>query len=704
LIEESLIIEDSILNNKRGITLNKLNTFLFTMVILSFMIGLVPTSKAEPYEDFYADKKQFSYMDICKDYMTWNSGDTDITNNLDRATTNVNSNTYTLPGEPNKPTKTILFDNEVVSNNMIALVSRLVYDWGPNDEIKIKLMYIPTDSATKETLRIFYTDYHDESLANEMAYEYVYIDEPKSVWLNPSSTSQRAQQRLSNYDNTRSTNSGSIFYNYTKKYGGGDETELKVQEVTLYTEKSIPTNQWYELKVPATDLFDSGNIYLHNNFMHMGIRKSETGDILIISDIIISSPTISENNLIRPSLEYYEFTNITSDYTTQELVNIDFITNDYDSQRIYNFSMSLEVEASGYTRLHYTVNGTHYGVPYLFTGGTTFFAGYQLNVQKQIGSNKYDIHIYYKYAYTERGAAGEITYRYRYIHIDISTVDIVGILKVDRFSTHASEYNVYYTEQSHKWDIKDNEFTVIDSDLKADQQLLLIKDIDSSGFKFPSLNDIKKVILSAFAPLFILLASITNTILIPIAEMIGIMDDITGIIETINTAVTSAVSGITAVSDAISDFKDAFDTAIGPLSDIATDMSLILSNVIQFAANLILLMATTTNILDFLNAFVGIANWIGTNAIAIFTGLANGTPFFLSWLTNMFFVLTTYLEIAFSLVAMVFIWSLLIHLYKFNETEDISYLYEMLEVYYRMADTIIGYLKLFIQFVAGIIP
>ena len=47
------------------------------------MIGLVPTSKAEPYEDFYADKKQFSYMDICKDYMTWNSGDTDITNNLD---------------------------------------------------------------------------------------------------------------------------------------------------------------------------------------------------------------------------------------------------------------------------------------------------------------------------------------------------------------------------------------------------------------------------------------------------------------------------------------------------------------------------------------------------------------------------------------------------------------------------------------------
>lgn len=63
-----------------------------------------------------------------------------------------------------------------------------------------------------------------------------------------------------------------------------------------------------------------------------------------------------------------------------------------------------------------------------------------------------------------------------------------------------------------------------------------------------------------------------------------------------------------------------------------------------------------------------------------------------------------FFELIFTIIGTVFIYQIVIALYKYNQTGELEYIYGMLEIFYKMAMFVFEIVLAIVNFIAGIIP
>ena len=663
--------------------MNKIIYFVLLFLFLSPTI-ISLNAESEKFDSVYMDKRSFDILDVCNKYISFNDSGTDITKTFGTSFIErniVSSNLSINPTTPAKPSKLIKWEDN--GNDQLILVSKLLYNWTDSDTITINLFYNSSVGNSKEDINVFFKDYHDESRPSNLIRQYGAYDKTKYEWESSSQQTQSSMNRMSEIDNAQSFSTGSRFNIYTKYEGNASFTEWKVRNAYVSDERSINTEKWISVIIKPNDLVFGGILYNYNDFLNIGISKANIEDVVYVNSIKVTRKSIDDEINKIPCLEYYEFNEITT-FSNTTYFNIDFVLDDYDSLEVLSYNLSLVVVGPTVYLRNYVNNTIRYDAFNSAVPGSPFL-GYQVNVQKSLEDSTYKIYFNFKYGSNVRSVLGVITYSYKTVifSLDANIKYILDVQYYDELSE--TDAKLEFTEMSHKWDQLDNAFTVIDSDAKGDT--LLIKDIDNSGFRFPSLNDIKKVILSAFKPLFELLTAIANLVIVPLLEILGLMDGILSIVSGISGFIDLILDSVSAIEPVIDFIFDAVDGLEAFVDTINTNLNLVWG-IITDVFNII------TDLLDLLSA-------ISTGAL---TAFQNFIVFGIQFIIDAIELSIALITIVLSIIALTFMYTLIMKINNFNQSGDLNDLFEIALVFEKIAMFIYGLFMGIWSLIASIIP
>lgn len=679
-------------------------------IFIALLIGIIlinPVGYAEPITNSYTDKKSFDYLNICNTFICVNESeflgeskfvqdDEEYLDSQDWLYLN-SSETST------KPTKLIQWEPN--NKSVLFLISKMVYNFSSNDVFKIRLQYIPYDISDTTDLRIVYSEYIDKYSPDEVAGSYRYIDNGFGNFKSPYDYAQTSMQRFSNIGNswTNHTFGSDIMHNpytfYEKKYGENNTiTNFNVSEIEEEIGYTIDTNKYVTITLNPDNFYDSDlkKVYLPYNFINIGLIKHNPLDIIIINSIEVVHKKILKDNMENPFLEYYDFhrERFPEINDTKIIFSAQLIRDDYNNLYIDIFILGITninpISGTPGTNeyLYYNITGHDYTVnntlsyPYYYFENPEWFIGYQISINKDITDNSYSIYLYNKFQRNRRDGAGNIylNYQYEKIHLNLN-YGYSYILNAYHYQNITqSDSQISHIANSFKYDIKDNAFTTIDLDEKGD--LLLIKDIDNSGFRIPSLNDLSKMIMNTLKPLFSVIQQLQEVISVPLNNILIYISNIQSVVDTIN----GIIGVIQGTIDLIKSAVDNIETSLNGVGISISTIQGIINSISGFVTNI------KDTLINFYDTFMLMYNYFG-GLYGIFSAfitytvneLSNMITIWTSFLGNAVNTLVLYWNLSFSIIGTMFAYFLIFKVSKYNDTGDLDDLFGIFEVLEKIA-------------------
>jgi len=730
--------------------------FITIGIIFSLLIYSIPVYSAENHIENIEDmnKNQFDYMDINTFYFIHDSHD-GLTMD-DRYYTETIHNSLYLDSygqsinDKWKNQHTIFFD-ENLNYTTLNIMSKFWYNFSSDAEIEINIYYISNDNADRTfNIPVIYSDYADRNYPGNSTYDYYYINGGKQYL---DDDTQYSGQRFSNIEvNTIPFR----LYEILPKDYTVDSTLNEFQVNNRYYNDSnthrLKTNQWNTLRIYPQKFYQDGYILDSHKFMNIGLEKINSDDIIIIDSIIVKEQSSRNGISIRPFLEYYEFNDVYENngvFEDRTILNIDFFKDDYEFMQCYNFSLSMY---NSQLLVYYDANLIFTSKTFITRNTSQDFRGYQIYIQKNYNENTneryYTIYLYVKYDNNIRHTDKSITYNYQYILIKIENdISYMGGMEYrDNFNSTDARQN--YIINSQKWDVIDKEIVKIDLNVPADTSYTVSNE---GGLAIPGVKQLRNLFQNIIVfPLSSLLKSLASQLKKPLESLISSFEGLSTIIDSISSQLSSLqsaisdqlssiISGLSLVETAIGNIQgwlttlqsaitgkldfvitgiteviSAVNDVYGEAQLIVGELSSILSNIISIVTDITQLLgyfvgpegipALINGIFDFIDIMALISDLIIDIVPDFIAGISGFLPDVLNYLISMAFLITDYLELALNLIGALILIRIMLSLLKFNQTEDIADLYDVLEAIGEIAYVIVRIANSVIQFIGGIIP
>lgn len=527
---------------------------------------------SEPLQDFYSDKKTFNYMDMCNIYPTFNLTDNrqmcEVTDHED-----LTSYEALIGGTDLIPHKTIYFTKNYPTDS-ILLITKMVYNFTSHDEFSINLYYNDTGNNSVD-LVYFYNDYITSIGTDNITHNYSYVTNGLKEY---SSVQQSVFQRHSLLKNSYSGNN--LYDDYRKRVTVDNGNHwLKVLNVTIKNTVRIKTNTWTSIKIKKDNFLWNNSVFNSFNFINFGISKVHKLHEILINGITIDNRFNQDGYADKPFTEYYEFKEITTNTSTNRTIfSVDLVSDNYQNLIAYPLEMGLS--NSNHITLDFNHNrfwnSTYPIWPDIGNYDYSYFVGYQINIQRD-SYGHYHIYLYYKYHFNTRLAMiNTVQYNYSFVKVSILNDTYAYLCNFEYYDNmNNTDIDISYVSNSHKWDIIDNAIRYIDRD--EEHEVLLVQNIDSSGFTVPSIEDLKKAFTDKIVnPLTSTLNTMKDTLSKPLNAIDEGVSALSGKIDSISSTlsgISSSISGIaTTVTDGFSDVAGYFSSLE---SHISTELTTI---------------------------------------------------------------------------------------------------------------------------------
>lgn len=672
---------------------------ILTSVFMTILLVNPMTATAEPISNNYLDKKGFDYLNICNTYICINDTDYVAQSNFvlrDYEWADSHEWEY-LNSSVNetKPTKVIQWEPN--TKNHLILFSKMVYNYTINDILRFRIRYIPYDTKDTMSLRIRFSEYADNNYVNNVSGSYSYIiggyAEYQSVYDYPQTT----MQRFSNINHywANHTFGGDIYHNpykfYEKRYGGNNSlSNFNVTKINYEIAKTINTYEALTITINPENFYDRDlNAVLSSyQFMNIGIVKENPLDTVIIDMLEVKQKKVSETFKDKPFLELYEFRNLDNPRNSRILMAMNLVRNNYSSLNVDTFILGIDYSDIPLPYLYYNISGADYTINVSFSnyftsvGDETLFIGYQFSTLFDAINNSYAFKITAKYSPNLRNAGGTVFYYYEtktvLCYVDNGYSEILSVEHYENYEN--TDLKLSYVSGSSKFDQKDNAFSKIDIDLKGDT--VLVKDIDNAGFRFPSLNDLSKMILDALKPIFSVLEVLQDSLMGPLNSILSTISDISDNIGSLS-GVLDTVSGYI---DDISGYVDELEGVLDTVSETMDNVYGVINSISGFVSSVL------TTLLNFYNSILEVKNYFG-GWYNLLTALVNTlidmlddmSTTFINFVTNAVSTLTLFWDLTFSIIGVTFSYFLIFRMVRFGETGDLNDLWGIFEVLYMVA-------------------
>jgi len=715
-------------------------TYLLVGILLTSGMLLVPNTEAENLQNFYSDSKGFNYLDVCNLYPVFNSTDdrqiSDITDDYEV----ISSYEGVVGGTALIPHKTISF-SQAYPTDAILLMTKIVYNWSIDTEIRLSLYYEDVGN-TSTTLVFFYQDYMSEVLTDNVTNDYKYINGGLKDFSYTST--QAVFQRSTNIVNT--ADGTNIFNSYDKKYGVSNTlTSLSSQNITVYRTQSIKTNQWVTITLKKEGFLWNGSLFNSHNFMNFGLIKVHHNHGLLINDYQVSNKNVRNKNTAYPFREFYEFKEITDNTTDRIIFHMDLISINYQQLTahalefgIYSGKLRLMIDGSS------VWNGSELYVDNDVDSTYFHFTGYQFNLQMD-DNGDYHIYLFYKWNFNQMmPVSDEINYNYSFKSWHLIGEDIAYLHNFEYYDdTNNTDMQISYTQYTHKWDVIDSEIRKID--VALGHPVTLIHDVDSGGFKIPSISDLKKAFTEKIVkPVTSTLNVVKSDILKPLNTVINSLTSITSQITSIGGQITSTISAVnsgfsgmtttvtslfsgleTALTNSLTAIQTAVgtvDTSINSIIGYVDGVETAIANVITAVGDAVGKVQEVVDMLAIGGDLWTLFDAIKSSLFVIYNGLlvileftfdfmADAIPFILqhaplilTYLEDTINIMSIYLGMVGMLLGVVIIYRVVLGLYLYTETGELVHLWAIFDALEAAAKLIWGFFVLLLQFIAGIIP